>query len=126
MGLFSSFKNSKSIDDFPWIQLNSKNQLETIKASSYGKPIIIFKHSTRCGISSMVLKRFISKVSQELLDKFYFYYLDLLSYRDLSNEVADSFNVLHQSPQILVIKDGSCTFNASHYDISQVNYEKFI
>lgn len=98
-----------------WIPLTELEQVESIKASS-GKSII-FKHSTRCSISMMAKKKF-ELDGDAIPENIPVYYLDLLSYRDLSNAIAELFQVHHQSPQLLVIKAGQCTFEATHGEIS--------
>ena len=98
-----------------WTSLNSKNQIEDIKSSSFKQPVLIFKHSTRCAISSMALNR---------LERYWdlqdaeIYFLDLIQFRDVSSAVAEEFEVMHQSPQVLVIQDGKCIFSESHMGIS--------
>ncbi|CAM1362214.1 Bacillithiol system protein YtxJ [Tenacibaculum sediminilitoris] len=106
-----------------WIPLTSLNQIKEIKELSKNEPVGIFKHSTRCGISSMVIKRFESSFDEELKD-FKVYYLDLLSYRDVSNEIGYTFQVLHQSPQLLVVKNEEVITHASHYDIAHIDLKK--
>jgi bacillithiol system protein YtxJ len=99
-----------------WIELHSNTQIEEIKKDSFNKPILIFKHSTRCGISSIVFSRF-KKKSNSYFDQITFYYLDLLNRRNLSNEIAECFGVNHKSPQVLLIKNGEIKAHHSHYDI---------
>ncbi|MCX2576219.1 bacillithiol system redox-active protein YtxJ [Pedobacter sandarakinus] len=98
-----------------WVNLTSVEQLEEIKqANGYS---LIFKHSTRCSISLMAKRNF--EFSWDVIPadtKLYF--LDLISYRDISNTIATEFSVAHQSPQILLIKNGECVLEASHSDIS--------
>jgi bacillithiol system protein YtxJ len=98
-----------------WIHLTDDEQLKQIITKSQNKPQVIFKHSTRCSISAVALQR-LQKVSQPSDVDFYF--LDLLSNRQLSNQVADVFKVSHESPQVLVIRDGECVFDESHLGIS--------
>jgi len=100
-----------------WKQLKSVNQLEEIVERSKEMPVLIFKHSTRCSISSMAKFR--------LEDDWDFpaselepYYLDLIAFRNISGAVADRFSIHHESPQVLLIRNGECTFDASHLDIS--------
>jgi len=130
MGLLKSIFGNKTTKKeeqesfINWIPLTSLEQIKQIKIQSKNEPIAIFKHSTRCGISSMVIKRFVSSFDEELKD-FKVYYLDLLSYREISNEVGYEFQVLHQSPQLLVIKNGEAIAHASHYDIAQIDLRKF-
>jgi len=99
-----------------WIALTELNQLKEIAAKSSDKPILIFKHSTRCGISRMVLKNFEKEydIEDSEMDS---YFLDLLKFRNISNEVASQYKVYHQSPQIIVIKNNEVIYNASHGDI---------
>jgi len=98
-----------------WVNLTSVEQLEEIKnASGYS---LIFKHSTRCSISLMAKKNF--EFDWEVIPSdTKLFFLDLISYRDISNQVAEVFQVRHESPQILLIKDGECILEASHSDIS--------
>ncbi len=98
-----------------WINLTDSDQLNSIKkAENYS---IIFKHSTRCSISSMAKRRF--EMDEEILPKeIDLYFLDLISYRNISAEIAEIFQVHHESPQLLLIKNGECILDLSHGDIS--------
>ena len=104
-----------------WHKLTDISQLQDIinlskEQSTNGLPVLIFKHSTRCSISSMALNRLETKwIDNENIQT---YYLDLLNHRDISNEIANLFSVEQASPQILLIKNGVCIYNASHTDIS--------
>jgi bacillithiol system protein YtxJ len=113
-------KNSK----LNWIQITDINQLQTIADESNSRPCLIFKHSTTCSISRMALKNFEAQFSLE--SKISIYFLDLLNYRTISNEIATFFNVLHQSPQILLIENGRCVYNASHENIDALILESKI
>jgi bacillithiol system protein YtxJ len=97
-----------------WIPLETEEQINQIKSQK--ETSVIFKHSTRCNISNMVL-RFFEKEWKHM-DGVSIYYLDLLAYRELSSKVAEEFQVYHESPQILVIKNGECILDASHQDVS--------
>ncbi len=99
-----------------WNELTELQQLDTIVEESAEVPVLIFKHSTRCSISRMALKGFEREYAIEE-DDVKAYFLDLLAHRDISNEIASRFNVIHQSPQILLIKNGQAIFDASHSDI---------
>ena len=120
MGIFGSFfesnKDPKNKNNFNWIPLKETSQLKEIIELSKEKIVVIFKHSTRCGISSGVLSKF-EKATDASIETVAFYYLDLIQYRNLSNEIAKTFNVHHQSPQAIVIKNGEVIKHASHYDI---------
>lgn len=94
-----------------WIYITSANQLDDIKERSIAKPQVIFKHSIRCGISSMAKARLEKSKQPENVD---FYFLDLINYRTISNTLSEVFEVWHQSPQVLVIKNGKCVYDESH------------
>lgn len=98
-----------------WIPLNSEAQLQEIVTRSAQRPQVIFKHSTRCSISSVAERRLQKESLPQDID---FYHLDLLSYRQISNKIAEIFGVHHESPQVLVIKDGQCIYDESHLSIS--------
>lgn len=98
-----------------WIQLESIQQLQDIKNAPGNS--IIFKHSTRCSISMMARKRF--ELDEDAIPEgTSLYFLDLIRHRDVSSAVAELFDVYHESPQVLVIKDGVCIYHASHGEIS--------
>ncbi|TKC61054.1 bacillithiol system redox-active protein YtxJ [Pedobacter hiemivivus] len=86
---------------------------------------LIFKHSTRCSVSSMAKRRF-EMDWDSIPENTSLYFLDLISYRDLSAQIAETFQVHHESPQILLIKDGDCILDASHSDISAVEVAEMI
>jgi len=102
-----------------WKQLNSTSQLNTIREESFKRPQVIFKHSTRCSISSMVLSR-LDRTSSEP-DGVDFYHLDLIAHRDISNLIAELWDVWHESPQILLIKNGECIYDESHMGINMAD-----
>jgi len=99
-----------------WIKLTEIGQLKEIIQESDTTPVIIYKHSTRCGLSSMA-KNILDKGWGKLRPHAKLYFLDLLQYRNVSTLIAERFNVRHQSPQILIIKKRQSIYNASHYDI---------
>ncbi|MEX1382870.1 bacillithiol system redox-active protein YtxJ [Lutibacter sp.] len=115
-GIFESNKETKNKNTFNWIPLTETTQLKEIVELSNNKLVMIFKHSTRCGISSGVLSRF-EKATDSTLETVAFYYLDLIQYRNISNQIAKEFNVYHQSPQAIILKNGVVVKHESHYDI---------
>lgn len=98
-----------------WIPLTTEAQLEQLLVRSSEVPQVIFKHSTRCGTSSMVLSRLERSAAPEGIE---FHFLDLLAHRQLSNAIAEKLKVHHESPQILLIKNGECVYDESHMGIS--------
>lgn len=99
-----------------WNKLTDEAQLTAIRQESAEQPVLIFKHSTTCSISAMALKRMERNWQDSAGIKPY--YLDLLSNRTLSKRIADAFGVEHQSPQVLLIKNGEAVYDESHYSIS--------
>lgn len=122
--IFGNNEPQKEELKMDWFPLNEINQLQEIISESKENPIVIFKHSTRCIISRTVLKNF--EKDFDLNEKVKPYFLDLLEYRPISNEIASVFNVIHQSPQLLIIKDGTCVYNASHDAIDVDSIRAFI
>lgn len=124
MSLFNSlFGNSGESDNkdtnqngLNWNSLTQIEQLDAIVAASVEKPVVIFKHSTRCSISRMALKNFEREYNLEESEVAP-YFLDLLQHRDISNEIAQKFQVIHQSPQLLLIKNGKSVYDVSHSEI---------
>lgn len=104
-----------------WIPLTTEEQLSHIIERSATVPQIIFKHSTRCSTSTMVLNRLEQSNAPENID---FNFLDLLRYRNISNKITDDFHVFHESPQILLIKNGQCIFDESHLGIRMDELEE--
>ncbi len=101
-----------------WTKLTDHAQLDTIDAASTAKPILIFKHSTRCSISSTALARMERGWTPELSATHTVYYLDLLAHRHLSNTISQRYELEHESPQVLVIREGKCVYSVSHLAIT--------
>jgi len=123
MGFLDTIFGSKPSDDtssLQWNSLTELSQLDAIVKVSNTKTQVIFKHSIRCGISSAVLKQFKKKTIEDSVD---LHLLDLINYRALSNEIASKFNIIHQSPQLLIIKSGKVTKHDSHYDLLNLEIE---
>ena len=127
MRIFKSlFKSAEPKEEkiLPWIPLTAVPQLGLIEEKSKMRPQLIFKHSTRCGISRMVINQFIEAYDFVQKD-FDLYFLDLLSHREVSNEVAYKFQVLHESPQLIIVKNGVTVAHASHGGIHQIDLSLF-
>ena len=132
MGLFDKvFKSErdivkKEIEEVPWHALTETGQLEELEKESEKKPVVIFKHSTRCGISRMVLNNFERSYDLGKDKEVKLYFLDLLANRDISNEVASRFNVRHESPQMIIIKGRKVVHHASHQSIEVNDIKEYI
>lgn len=123
--IFNSSDSNNKQPTIDWIPLTNVEQLDEIMNASNKKPILIFKHSTRCGISRMALKNFERSFDIES-DKLAIYLLDLLQFRIISNEITSKFNVQHQSPQAIVISEEQVIYHDSHYEISVEAIKKAI
>ena len=99
-----------------WKVLRDENELEEIVKKSEARPQVIFKHSTRCSISRTTLDRLERNWKEEFPNTKY-YFLDLLSYREISNAIVARLEVEHQSPQVLIVRNGKSVFDRSHFEI---------
>ncbi|NGM62350.1 bacillithiol system redox-active protein YtxJ [Sphingobacterium sp. SGG-5] len=106
-----------------WIDLNSSAQLDAIWESA--EIAVIFKHSTRCPVSGMA-KRSLEFESDRIPSHIPFYYLDLLQHRDLSNKITEKWQVVHESPQVLVIQGNQCLYHASHDRVDMMAITPFL
>jgi bacillithiol system protein YtxJ len=100
-----------------WNELTDAKHLEQLTKESHQQPIIIFKHSTSCSISRTALTRFERNWDEHEMKEVKPYFLDLLSYRKISNTISDQFSIEHESPQLLLIRNGSSIYDRSHFDI---------
>lgn len=101
-----------------WNTIETESDLEKLIEESHTQPILLFKHSTRCSISATALGRIERNWTSDNYKLIKPYFLDLITYRNISNEIADKFKVLHESPQVLLIKNGVSVYNNSHMGIS--------
>lgn len=110
-----------------WLALTSAEQLEILNTQSFEGPVLVFKHSSRCSISDIALRRLnLKTVEPVLAERLPCYFLDLIKFPALSQEVAYRYKVFHESPQLLLIKDGQCIYESSHLDISVTELEEQI
>lgn len=116
MSLNDRYRQSEEVIP-QWQLLETAEQFDAALALSHQKPVVFFKHSTRCGISAHAKYRLEQdwSFSPEELELFY---LDLLEYRPISNQIAQVLNVVHQSPQVIMVRDGKVVFDTSHHSIS--------
>ena len=129
MGFFTTLfgENNRNKEEQPksfWMYLE-ETPLDEIEKISFEKPVAIFKHSTRCSVSRMAWNQFAKQFDIEF-EKMELYFLDLQAYRSLSNEVAERFGVVHQSPQLIVIINGKAVFDASHSAIDAEDLKNYL
>ncbi|HKJ34535.1 MAG TPA: bacillithiol system redox-active protein YtxJ [Balneolales bacterium] len=99
-----------------WVKTTDTDAIERIIHRSNRVPQFIYKHSTRCGVSSHTYRE-LSDVTDELIPDIEINYVDVIANRDVSNEIAERLDVEHQSPQLLLIQSNKVVWKASHYDI---------
>jgi bacillithiol system protein YtxJ len=124
MGFIKKIFNNNSVNNEPlisWAMLDGIDNMTEIIDKSKNSTLIIFKHSTRCGISSSILRKFEKKTNTtSSTDKKLFYFLNVIKHRDVSNEIEKRFSVRHESPQILIVKNNEVIKHDSHYSILDI------
>ena len=127
MKLFNQFFSGSEANPsaLQWQALQDEHQLSDIIQESHQQPVAIFKHSIRCGISAMV-KHQLEQTWDFSSESMKIYYLDLIQYRAVSNAVASTFQVPHQSPQLIIIDKGEVIYHASHHAISTASVHQRI
>ncbi len=130
MSFFDKFKSQSDIAkqeivEVPWHVLSTMEQVDELLEESKSIPVAIFKHSTRCGVSRSVLKQWERdyNLKEEQLK---LYFLDLLQYRNISNAISERLQVPHESPQLIVVKNGAAVHNDSHHYINASHLERFV
>ena len=122
MGFFS--RNTEK-STFPWEYITSTEQLTEVLSTTNEKPVLLFKHSTRCSISAMALQGFERNWTSE--SEFCgLYFIDLLKHRDVSNLAEELTGISHQSPQVIVIKGKEVVYDASHSSIDPRRIESIL
>ena len=122
--IFGGAEEENKDSKIGWRQLTDLGQLNEILEISNEKPVVIFKHSTRCSVSRMALRHFENEFDLE--GKVTTYFLDLLNHRVISNEITAKFEVEHQSPQLLLISKGKCIYDASHNAIEVESIHRYL
>jgi bacillithiol system protein YtxJ len=121
MGLFGNSTKST----FPWTRLTTMEQLDELFAQSETVPVLLFKHSTSCNISAMVISRFESKWKADP-SACICVYLDLIAYRRISNAIAEKTGIVHQSPQAILLKNGAAVYDESHGGIDAAHIQTLL
>jgi bacillithiol system protein YtxJ len=111
---------SKSKSNYRWEYLRNVTDFENLLSASEEKPLVIFKHSTRCPISSMALDRFNDAVS-DIANLANVVMIDVIDDRPISLHVANALQITHQSPQVLVVSKQKAVYDNSHNGIQGKN-----
>lgn len=126
MGFLDQFRKTRDAGlPEDWQTIETELQLQAAIDESFQKPVALFKHSVTCGISANAKYRLESEWDFNT-SELSFYYLDLLSYRAISNKIAADLAVIHQSPQVILLKDGKAVFNTSHHAINVAGLRQHI
>lgn len=83
------------------------------------EPVFVFKHSTECPVSAGAAHRtntFISKETTQDTPNFYF--VKVIERKPVSKTIEANMKVKHESPQLLLLKDGKALWNTSHENIT--------
>jgi bacillithiol system protein YtxJ len=115
--LFKSNPADSKTAGIPWQQLTQAEMLKEVIEASQNQKVLLFKHSTRCSISASALNRLERTWNQEEMTHLKPYFLDLIQYRNISNQIAQDFGVEHQSPQVIIISEGKAIYDNSHMGI---------
>ena len=107
-----------------WIKLNNNEALEKLVKESYNQPVVIYKHSTRCSISAMVLQRLERSWKDEDFEGIKTFFVDVIDHRAISNQIAKIFDVVHESPQLIIVSKGDSVYDASHSEIAYPELKK--
>lgn len=121
----ASDENKENKEEAKFYTLNDVKLLDEVDEISKTKPVVLFKHSTRCSISRFALKRFDAEFNYTD-DQIDWYLLDLLNHRDISTEMANRYKIEHQSPQIIVVRNGKAVFSSTHDRIDAHDLKQFI
>jgi bacillithiol system protein YtxJ len=100
-----------------WSELSSVDQIDQIRKESIENPILIFKYSSRCSLSRLALDRLERSWKETEMPGIKSYFLDLITYREISNRISHEFDVEHESPQILIIENEKSIYDKSHMGI---------
>jgi bacillithiol system protein YtxJ len=107
-----------------WIKLNTYESLEKLVKESYNFPVVIYKHSTRCSISGMVFQRLEKSWNNDDFEGIITYFVDVIGQRELSNQIAKIFDLVHESPQLIIVSKGESVYDASHSEITYQEIKK--
>ena len=122
--LFQTESEKEPAIQINWVDLRSMDQVDVLQDTSFHHPQVIFKHSTNCGISSLVRRSF-EKDPNHPTTGITYYILDLIAFRNISNTIAENYGVRHESPQVLVVKEGRVVAHASHHSIDSIDLREF-
>ena len=99
--------------------LTNLQELDACLSESLQRPILIFKHSTACPISSEAFRE-VAKYTQGAGETGpEVYMVKVIEDRPVSNQIADELALQHRSPQLILVKDRAVVWSSSHYGINQ-------
>ncbi|GAB6990540.1 bacillithiol system redox-active protein YtxJ [Paenibacillus pini] len=99
-------------------KLTTSEQLHTALEASKDKPLLLFKHSTRCPISAGAYQEVMSYLKDQPNEAVEYGLIHVVEDRPVSLEVADLIGVQHQSPQVILIRNQKPIWHTSHSNIT--------
>jgi bacillithiol system protein YtxJ len=94
-----------------FFRIDDRATLDGLISDSKQKTILVFKHSNACGISARAFRELEKLEGQVNL-------LEVQAVPDLSREVESLTGVRHETPQVILLRDGKAVWNASHFDVT--------
>ena len=128
MGFIKKIFNNNTVNNEPlvnWAMIDGIDTMTEIIDNAKNSTLIIFKHSSRCGMSSSILRKFEKKTSTTFTDKKLFYFLNVIKHKDVSDEIEKRFSIRHESPQVLIVKNNEVIKHDSHYSILDIDLADF-
>lgn len=93
-----------------FVRVTDTNAFQELAERSKSRPVVIFKHSTTCAISSAAYREMSDFDGEVAL-------VEVQRARDLSREIERKTGIKHESPQVLVMRNGQVVWDASHFQI---------
>jgi len=109
-----------------WYKITDSGDIDQVVNDSFAQPVLVYKHSPICGLSSNALQKLEKGWNALEAKKLKPYFVDVVAQRPLSQGIAQRFKIMHQSPQVLLIRDGICVYDIAHFEISVKDLERAV
>ena len=94
-----------------FVKVTDTKSLDELADRSKERPVVIFKHSLTCPISAAAYDQMAEFDGEVAL-------VEVQRARDLSGEIENRLGVTHESPQVIILRNGQVAWNASHFKIT--------
>ena len=101
-----------------WTNLGTRDELDAVFRASSDRPVVLLKHSLSCGSSKSTLRDLRGFADRPENEAAVFALVEIQNARDLSDEITERTGVTHESPQVIVLRNGRASWHASHWRIS--------